>query len=164
MADQLKWTVDGSNVGAAWISGESGYDVAVLQRVARTDEDGITKTMHGGDGRAIKSERHATTDEQWQGIIDLIAAAPEMLALVREYRQEARACGWGCDSLDAKASALIAKAERLLVSVEVEVEADSGATLDVFKTRALDSVYTGGGVCVSFKGKTVTTLGELYEE
>jgi hypothetical protein len=59
--------------------------------------------------------------------------------------------------------------KRMLVTVEVEVEAPADTHLDAIKNHALDSVYHTGGTVrgesvVRFVSKAVTTLGELYEE
>jgi hypothetical protein len=180
MADQLK-IVCRPSFDEMYVESESGYMLANLYRSAKM-ADGDVEVIVGDDCCSLAAH-NVTTEEQWRGICDLFAAAPEMLAVLRDLRATLEVLtGWReldgtqIDQLIASdglhyLDKVIAKAEpprkvkkRLLVSVEVEVEADSDATLDVFKTRALDSVYTGGGVCVSFKGKTVTTLGELYEE
>jgi hypothetical protein len=153
MAD-MKWSVSNDREdNEAYIENERGVECVQIQRTDRT----------------------ALTESEFDVLVDLIAAAPEMLTLLRDLSREIRAGSildagnieeWGreIDALIAKAEPPRTVKKRLLVSVEVEVEADSDATLDVFKTRALDSVYTGGGVCVSFKSKKVTTIGELYEE
>lgn len=174
MADQLK-IVCREYGDEMYVENEWGFMLANLYRTAKPGRRGGVERLVEEDCCTSDATPNVTTDEQWRGITDLLTAAPEMLTLLRDLSREIRAGSildagnieeWGreIDALIAKAEPPRKVKKRLLVSVEVEVEADSDATLDVFKTRALDSVYTGGGVCVSFKGKKVTTLGELYEE
>jgi hypothetical protein len=165
MPESNEWqVVVKKKADTAFIENEYGDVLAAVRRQR------MTKTINDGD-----PVQYYACDWRWQSIVDLIAAAPEMLTVLREVDRHFHCPNElsyeGLQGLRNAVTAVLAKAEpprkvtkRLLVTVEVEVEADSDATLDVFKTRALDSVYTGGGVCVSFKGKTVTTLGELYEE
>jgi hypothetical protein len=58
--------------------------------------DNCIATVHGpGDGTGDGA------------VANLIAAAPDLLQFVIEYREEARRLGWGCSSLDAMATAVI---------------------------------------------------------
>ena len=162
-----------------FIENADGYMLANLYRTAkRGDIGGVDRLVD--EDCCLDATPNVTTDEQWHGIVDLFSAAPEMLAVLKEVDHHFR-----CPNeltydglqglLNAVASAL-AKAEpvrkvkkRMLVTVEVEVEAPADTHLDAIKNHAFDSVYHTGGTVrgdgvVKFVSKTVTTLGELYEE
>ena len=91
MADH-SWKIDGgTDEQFAWIESGEGHNIACVERVAGTNHD-RSRVKFAGGSVTLMSEReimqHATTDEQWQSIIDLIAAAPEMLACLREAKAE----------------------------------------------------------------------------
>jgi hypothetical protein len=65
-----------------------------------TSEDGDIARLH------YQSSRDSV-GEDFQRRARMIAAAPMLLRLVREYRHELRSHGWGCDSLDGIASSVI---------------------------------------------------------
>lgn len=169
MAD-MQWEL--RRVGdEAYLESIDGFMLANLYRTASREGTKVTRLVEA-DCSQFDASPNATTDEQWQSIVDCIAAAPEMLAACKEMVR-AFEKGDNVDELVALRSIkdAIAKAEpprkakrRMLVTVEVEVEGDADAPTDVFKSHALDFVYTGGGVGTRFMGKTVTTLGELYED
>ena len=153
MSESNQFAVGEANDHRVYIENGSGYDVAVLDRLAIGD----TPLHANVAGTGVEVEQHATTDAEWQSIIDLIAAAPEMLSVIREYQREARACGWGGDTLDTRATNVLAKAEpprkhRVRVTVEVEVVGDGG-DLGVVKYAA-SQVYASPGVV--FVAKTAT--------
>jgi hypothetical protein len=137
----------------------------------REDDAAWIENEHGVECVEIKLDaRNALTEGEFEAIVDLIAAAPEMLSLLREYRQEARACGWGCDSLDAKAAALIAKAEpprrekrRVRVEVEVEVMVERGESLDagLVAARVQDHAFMGMHDCYGDDLKVRATLKDV---
>jgi hypothetical protein len=90
-----------------------------------------------------------TPDAERREMAALIAAAPEMLAVIREYQREARTCGWGGDGVNTRAANVLAKAEpprkqRVTVTVEVEVE-DRGNDEWVVD-KAIHLVRDGNGV------------------
>ena len=67
MADQVKWTVSNDrDDDEAWIENERGVECICIKRTDRT----------------------ALTESEFDVIIDLIAAAPEMLACLREAKAE----------------------------------------------------------------------------
>ena len=112
-----------------------------------------------------------TPDRERHEMAALIAAAPEMLALLKQgmdvvWEDSAQADEWerAVRAVLAKAEAVRRVKRTVEVRVLVEVEGDSELPSDVFKTRALDFVYTGGGVGMAFKSKVAITLGELYED
>jgi hypothetical protein len=171
MADQLNLSVPGKgNWLYALIENDRGYSVASLERRARMVEgDGVN--WINPDLHAIDARDHATTDEQWQGIINLVAAAPEMLAVLKRAADES----WGdmatVERWLADVRAVLAKAEpprtakhTLWVTVKVEIEADTGTSDEVIRRRASESVYTSTSPGVTFKEKQVAGRRELYEE
>jgi hypothetical protein len=102
----------------------------------------------------------ATTDEQWQAIIDLIDAAPALLAGLKElleYDENSTSVGdYGYEVMQ-RCKAAVAKAEpkrkvKVLVTVEVEVE-DKGQGEGVVEYAA-HQVYTSPAV--EFISKTAT--------
>jgi hypothetical protein len=63
--------------------------------------------IHDGLGNCIATV-HGPGDGTGDGATaNLIAAAPDLLQFVIEYRDEARRLGWGCSSLDDMATAVI---------------------------------------------------------
>jgi hypothetical protein len=151
-----------------------GADTTTLDAYIENDEgNAIVKVMRLTKP-GLPSIR-ATTDEQWQSIVDCIAAAPEMVAVLNEVRYRVanhlplgERPQW--EALLTQIDNVLAKAEpprevtrTVNVTVQVEVTADSNTPLDVLKRRAFDSVYTAGGAGVAFKNKIVNTTGELWE-
>jgi hypothetical protein len=178
MADH-SWKIDGgTDEQFAWIESGEGHNIACVERVAGTNHD-RSRVKFAGGSVTLMSEReimqHATTDEQWQSMTDLIAAAPEMLALLTRMEFVLFDDKGEREEWLRQARAALAKAEpkrtvrrRLNVVVAIEVEAPSDTHLDAIKNHALESVHhTGGtlGDCtVKFVSQAVTTVGELYEE
>ena len=142
--DELKqWTVDlSASGGRAYISDESGTNVATVER------------------RVWANDAYRTTEEDWKGVVDLIAAAPEMLAVLKRVVADA----WGdSDRVEAMVNAVeavIAKAEpprkvkvRLTFEVEVERQENDFQTT----ARARDEVLVcGNGRCVE---QEIVSLG-----
>lgn len=90
-----EWTVTEATPTVAFLSDGEGWDVAALKRLP----DELFET-----GAALSGD-------EWQSMIDLVAAAPLMLRCVKEYIQESRKLGWGCSSLDSMAVEAVRKAE-----------------------------------------------------
>ena len=186
MAD-AQWVMgEGTDNQFAWLENDEGRNVVCIERLAGKTADGrltfVGPAVHGDDAPDV-----ATTDEQWQSIVDVIAAAPEMVAVLKQVRSwvEAGLHNRIRPELDIKTviDAVLAKAEpprkvkkRMLVTVEVEVAADDGADETTLRAAANEAVVVhegdseffrgpkGGGTAVKVKSKTVTTLGELYED
>lgn len=59
-----------------FLSNSDGHDVAVLQRLRRTEDRNGYRTDD------------PLSDEQWQGMIDLVAAAPELLEALKILRTQ----------------------------------------------------------------------------
>lgn len=55
----------------AFITGADGHDVAVLKRLSKTPD---------GDGYQTESRLN---DDQWQEMVNIVAAAPELLAALK---------------------------------------------------------------------------------
>jgi hypothetical protein len=81
MTMKTKWTAK-----AFWDDRQGIYDAS----------DNCIATVHG-PGDVIDNGK----------VANLIAAAPDLLQFVIEYRDEARRLGWGCSSLDDMATAVI---------------------------------------------------------
>ena len=60
-----------ANQESAFLTNEGGYDVAVLSRVLR---------------ESVPSDHQSLPDDQRQQLINLIDAAPDLLAVLREVR------------------------------------------------------------------------------
>jgi hypothetical protein len=168
MADQLK-IVCRPSFDEMYVESESGYMKANLYRSAKMADGGVEVIV--GDDCSSLPVHNVTTDEQWRGICDLFAAAPEMVAVLKgaefvcfDDRTEVR------EYLD-RVKAVLAKAEpprtakhTLWVTVKVEIEADTGTSDEVIRRRASESVYTSTSPGVTFKEKQVAGRRELYEE
>ena len=159
MADQLKWHVSPSDKseggGMFWIE-QDGTDAGLA-------------TLH------VANAFGGTTDEQWDGVVAHISAAPEMLTLLRDLRREISdgsiLDAGNIENYGREIDAVLAKAEpprkvkhTVWVTVKVEVEADVGTSDEEIRTRASDSVYTGSGPGVTIKERQVAGRRELYEE
>lgn len=130
-----------------------------------TDATNLDAYIENEDGNAIIALTRLTkpglasirtpTDAEWHSILRCIAAAPQMLRIIREYRHEARKVGWGCDTLDAVATEVVDAVEppttrrRVRVAVEVEVDADADANAEDIHRRAVEIVRDGEGQIVS---------------
>lgn len=67
-----------AGISDIFLSNSDGHDVAVLQRLQRTEDRNGYKTDD------------PLSDEQWQKMIDLVAAAPSMLQAIRHIRAALR--------------------------------------------------------------------------
>jgi hypothetical protein len=137
------------------------------------------------DGVAIRSEdrsvvwveridgcgdgTYRTTDEQWQSIVDCIAAAPEMLATLRDLSREIRAGSildagsigdWGryIDEVIAKAEPPRKVKQRVIVEVEIEMDVEPGCPTVTILDTASCAVGCGGNDTVRHV-RTSTRLG-----
>ena len=109
METEISYTVDAQN-DTAFLINSDGYDVAYLARLQpKPDAIGF-----------CCPEDQMLNDAEWQRLINLVADAPRLLALVKEYRQESRKLGWGCDSLDAAASKAIEELDRFVPNTNDE--------------------------------------------
>jgi hypothetical protein len=140
------------------------------------------------DGVAIRSEdrsvvwveridgcgdgTYRTTDEQWQSIVDCIAAAPEMLATLRDLSREIRAGSildagsigdWGryIDEVIAKAEPPRKVKHTVHVTVQVEVETTPCSASDPGNVcmAAVDAVRDGEGTVIHHEIVTERTRG-----
>ena len=152
MAGSNQWVMgEGTDERFAWLENDDAGDVVCIERL--NGDPGIAAILEAEDGNP-----YLTTDEQWQAIIDCIAAAPEMIAvlksaLITEFsdRGEVR-------EFCAKVRAVLAKAEpprkvkrKLTVFVTVEAEVDEGAHSGAVQQHALDNLHVTGvnGVVVA---------------
>ena len=158
MAGSNQWVMGTVTKHSASIENDEGVHVAGVSR-------------HFDPGRVNPDKPFRSTDEQWQSIVDCIAAAPEMVEVLKRVVADA----WGdSDRVEAMVNAVdavLAKAEpprtakhTLWVTVKVEIEADTGTSDEVIRRRASESVYTSTSPGVTFKEKQVAGRRELYEE
>jgi hypothetical protein len=158
MAD-VTFKVDEATGRAAFLTNSHGDDVVVVKRLAQRDADGMVVDM--SDTLPLDNPRsHATTDEQWQGIVDLIAAAPEMLAVLKRARQHLSAHlpvgEWQTfEDVIANIDHVLAKAEpvrevrrTVVVEVEVTLDVEVGTDDESLAMIAVDTVRDGGGTVV----------------
>jgi len=149
MADELK--IECRPVGdEMYVESEHGYMLANLYRTAKR-EDGETVVLVEDDC-GFDPSRNLTSDEEWRGICDLFAAAPEMLAVLKEIDRYLDAplnyTDQGRRGIVRAVAAVIAKAgpsrkAKVRVTFEVEVERHEND----FQTtaRARDEVLVCGG-------------------
>jgi hypothetical protein len=152
MSESNQFAVGEANDHRVYIENGSGYDVAVLDRLAIGD----TPLHANVAGTGVEVEQHATTDAEWQSIIDLIAAAPEMLTVLKKSEYVCFDDRTEVLEYFRSVQAVLAKAEpprkqRVTVTVEVEVEGLGNDEWAVDK--AIDLVRTGNGIV------TGTTIG-----
>jgi ADP-dependent phosphofructokinase/glucokinase len=145
MGNSNQWVMgNDSDEDAVFLENERGIEVVTVGRLHCLD----------CDHNPIEDE-YLTTDEQWQSIVDCIAAAPEMVAVLKgamlvEYtdRTEVR------EYLD-RVKAVLAKAEPVRkVKVRVTFEVDVMPGRDDHQTfaRARDEIVVcGEGKCVDEK-------------
>ncbi len=164
MGKSNQWAMDYVSESATYLVNDEGYDVVRVQRIAARRKDGSVDCLIDLDDIPVK---HATTDEQWQAMVDLIAAAPEMLAMLKDVRERCDnanvTMGLGtfekflCNTRDAIDSVL-ARAEpprtvkrKVRVEVEVEVEVPSSADGNQAACVAVDQLRDGGGTVISHR-------------
>jgi hypothetical protein len=151
MAESNQWVLSGETKTISYIANAAGILVGQVRRLQKP------KRLNDGDPAS-----HYATDAEWQSIIDLIAAAPEMLKVLKKAQYVCFDDRTEVLEYFRSVQAVIAKAEppstvkhTVLVQVTVEVEADAGTHPEAIRNRAFDSVYTGGGVGVEFKAKEI---------
>jgi hypothetical protein len=142
-----------------WVMGDSSRYGADIE-----DENG---NIFAYIRRDMDDHRETPTDEQWQSMVVLIAAAPEMLAMLKDVRERCDnanvTMGLGtfekflCNTRDAIDSVL-ARAEpprtvkrKVRVEVEVEVEVPSSADGNQAACVAVDQLRDGGGTVISHR-------------
>jgi hypothetical protein len=149
----------GTDEQFAWIENGKGHNVVCIERLAGKNADGGLK-FAGPSVHRHDALEHATTDEQWQGIVDLIAAAPEMLAVLKRARQHLSAHlpvgEWQTfEDVIANIDHVLAKAEpvrevrrTVVVEVEVTLDVEVGTDDESLAMIAVDTVRDGGGTVV----------------
>lgn len=141
------------------IYNDAGYGIATIDRLGRIDAGGDLAFSHEQVECNDEPHEHATTDEQWQSIINTLAAAPEMLAALKNM-----VLAFDHGDADSEMDALrrvkeaIAKAEpprimrhRVSVTVEVTLDATAGeasAPGNVIMA-AVEAVRDGEGTIVA---------------
>ena len=140
MAESNEWQVVTVTKHNASIENEEGVHVAGISR-------------HFDPGRVNPDKPFRSTDEQWQAIIDCIAAAPEMLATLKDLRRDIRA-GSILDAGNIEAwgkyiDEVLAKAEpprkvKVRLTFEVEVEKQENDYLTIARARN-EVLVTGAG-------------------
>lgn len=138
-----------------------GSDVSNVDAYIENDEGNAIVTIKRLTNPGASFVRPAT-DEQWQSIVDVIAAAPEMVAVLKgamlvEYTDRTEVH----EFLD-KVKAVLAKAEpvrktKVKVTVEVEVHGDGGDQGVV--EYAASQVYTSPAVEFVAKTARLATHG-----
>ena len=136
-----------------WVMGECRGDGACIENDKGQNVVWVERVPRGPD-----SSEYRTTDEQWQAIIDQIAAVPEMLALLKEARFILSHHKYGNMSvasgevLISRIDEVIAKAEpprpikrKVTITTEVEVEVFSDAPDDVVLQMGEERVRDGRG-------------------
>jgi len=159
MSNSNQWMIGGGTDDQfAWIENGNGHNVVCIERLAGKNADGGLK-FAGPSVHRHDALEHATTDTEWQGMIDLIAAAPEMLDLLRDLRREISdgsiLDAGNIENYGREIEAVLAKADpNRLVKVRVTFEVDvvpSDTELHTF-ARARDEVLVcGSGKCVEQK-------------
>jgi hypothetical protein len=150
------------NGGYAAIYNAEGYGIANIDRLARIDGDGDLGFVHPQIECNDRLRAHATTDAEWRSLIKLLAAAPEMLAVIKSIRDDL-GCGEGVSAAEADVmrcsiAEVLAKVEptrsqrhRVSVTVEVEVETDPGEASEPGNVimSAVEAVRDGEGTVVA---------------
>jgi len=155
MADQLKWHVSPSDKseggGMFWIE-QDGTDAGLA-------------TLH------VANAFGGTTDEQWDGVVAHISAAPEMLTVLREVDRHFNSphdlTYEGLQGLRNAVTAVLAKAEpprkvkhKVTVEVEVEVETQQGVSDDAVMGLASEAVRLVNTVAA----RCLSKVSSVYEE
>lgn len=154
------WSAD--NSGFAGIYNDAGYSIANIDRLARIDGDGDLGFVHDHIADNDEPRAHATTDEQWRALVRMINAAPEMLAVLKNIRDDL-GCGEGVSAAEADVMrnsilAVLAKAEpdstvrhRVNVTVEVTLDTTPGEASKPGNVimAAVEAVRDGEGMVVA---------------
>jgi hypothetical protein len=150
------------NGGYAGIYNAAGYGIANIDRLARIDGDGDLGFVHDHIECNDDPRAHATTDAEWRSLIKLLAAAPEMLTVLKSIRDDL-GCGEGISAAEADVmlcsiGEVLSKVEpprsvrhRVSVTVEVEVETDPGEASEPGNVimSAVEAVRDGEGTVVA---------------
>lgn len=155
MAD-FQWVLgDGCDQQFAWLENGEGRNVVCIERLAGRTADG-SLTFAGPSVHRYDALDHATTDEQWQSIVDCISAAPEMVATLKNLRHMMQRGGYSVDSpveqwvrmIDAtlaKAEPVRTERRKVRVQVDIEVDVPRGEALDcdLIVKKVQDRVFNG---------------------
>jgi len=136
MAEQIKWTMGDWCIDTASIKGTHGETVAYIERQS--------------NGNVPSG--YTASDEEWQSIIDQIAAVPEMIAVLKRADSVVYEDMDVVEAWMVEVRAVLRKAEKprkvkrvVEVVVEVEVEDAKGIDIDILMSYAEDSVVIQGG-------------------
>jgi hypothetical protein len=139
MGKSSQWVM-GSDVceQKAWIENDEGQGVVKLERM--------------NYGLASTPGHASATDEQWQSIIDQIAAVPEMIAALRNVQHELthdsevhHSTRCDIDSLLKRVDPPCPVTRTVNVTMQVDVRVFSDAPEDVVRAMALAQVRKGDG-------------------
>jgi hypothetical protein len=141
MSKSNQWVMGETDQRFAWLEDDTGMNVACMERLPN---------RYGPRGVMP----YNTTDEHWQAIIDVIAAAPEMLSVLKR----AESLVWGnmyeVEEFLKLVRAAVAKAEpprvvpvkrKVTITTEVEIEVFSDAPDDMVMKLAEGAVRSGIG-------------------
>jgi hypothetical protein len=170
MGTSNQWVMGEANERIGFIENDKGDTIARVDRSARRGEDGLVQ-WHDRDTPFPQDQ--ATTDEQWQAIIDQIAAAPEMLSVLKAVRNDLKRGGYSKGSVveviveeieRAIAKAEPTRVERRKVRVEVDIEVDvpvgTALDCDFMALRVQDSVFIGMHDRQEFDRNTTTVIAK----
>lgn len=160
MSESNQWVMGETDGRFARIENDQGTHVARIDRVAL-----------------------GTNDEQWQSIVDTIAAAPEMVAVLQSVRRELRLMIVAIARYDVREQidlllsgidAVLAKAEpvrtvkrRVNVTYELEIECSPEATASGLMAIAKRSAFidaTAAEAGIKVIDTEVSMVGELFED
>lgn len=140
------------------IYNDAGYGIANIDRLGRIDADGDLVFVAPHVEFNDEPHEHATNDEQWESIINTLAAAPEMLEVLKRAEVECWGNSEAVERWMQDVRAVIAKAEpprtvrhRVSVTVEVTLDATAGeasAPGNVIMA-AVEAVRDGEGTIVA---------------
>lgn len=155
MGSSNQWAMGNADGGYAWLENDEGMHAACIERSPHVD------------GKRL----YNTTDEQWQAIIDLTAAAPEMLVTLKNVLDQWNSLRYldrvtldGIRGIIAKAEPPRKVKRTVAVTMELEVEVAAAATAEECMALAKQSVgWTQPALSNVRIGKTsVGMVGELY--
>jgi hypothetical protein len=136
MSERIKWTMGDWCIDTASIKGTHGETVAYIERQS-------SGNVPSG---------YTASDEQWQSIIDQIAAVPEMIAALRNVQHELKHDGevlhvtrCDIDSLLKRVDPPCPVTRTVNVTMQVDVRVFSDAPEDVVRAMALAQVRKGDG-------------------
>lgn len=171
MADQLKFSCRRFE-DEMFVESEDGYMLANLYRSASRSTTGQVVRLVKEDCSEYEAGPNVTTEGQWQGIVNLFSAAPEMLATLQDLRREIRAGSildagnieeWGRCIDEVLAKAEPPRKVKVRLTFEVEVEKQEHDYLTIARARNevlvcgngrnLNEEIVEGGVAVRCDGK-----------